>query len=70
MSSATVVANIAAAPTPCTVRAAMSTGAFGASPQINDETANTARPPTYVVRRPMMSPSDPAPSTSAANATA
>ncbi len=39
-----MVANIAAAPTPCTVRAATRNPAFGARPQASEDRANSAKP--------------------------
>jgi hypothetical protein len=44
LSSANVVANMAAAPMPCTVRAMISTLGLGASPHIRDEIAKIASP--------------------------
>lgn len=41
-----MVANMAAAPLPCTVRAVMSTPGSGASPHVSDEIAKIASPAT------------------------
>ena len=65
-----VVANIAAPPTPCTARAAISRLAFVARPLASDAAANTARPARYTSRRPRRSPSEPSPISRAARATA
>ena len=70
LSSAIVVANIAAAPAPCTARAATSVPALGASPQASDDPANTTSPATYTLRRPTRSASEPTPSSSAASTSA
>ena len=63
---AIVVANIAAAPSPCTPRAAISRPTLGARPQASEEAAKTTSPITYTRRRPNLSATDPAVSTSAA----
>lgn len=65
-----MVANIAVAPTPCTARIATSAPAFGASPHASEATANNAVPATYTFRRPITSAAEPAPSSSAASASA
>src|SRR5581483_7079542 len=46
----------AAAPRPCTARAAISAAAVGASAQAADATVNSNRPRTYIRRRPSRSP--------------
>ena len=46
----------AAAPTPCTARAAISAAAVGASAQAAEATVNNSRPATYIRRRPSRSP--------------
>ncbi|MFY9671447.1 MAG: hypothetical protein WAK44_26135 [Trebonia sp.] len=68
--SAIVVANIAAAPSPCTPRAAISTPTFGARPHASEDNANTTRPIRYTRRRPSRSATDPTVSTSAASTSA
>ena len=45
-----------AAPTPCTVRAAISQPTVGESAQPIDASTNNAIPAAYIVRRPMRSP--------------
>jgi len=49
-----------AAPTPCSALAATRTGAFGATPQITDASANQTTPIRNTDRRPYRSPRDPA----------
>jgi hypothetical protein len=46
LSRANVVVNMAAAPTPCTTRAVISSAGSVASPQASDESAKTISPPT------------------------
>ena len=48
-----------APPTPCSARAAISSGAVGASPQSSDASANQTTPITKTRRRPYRSPSEP-----------
>ncbi len=56
---------IIAPPIPCNVRAAMSAGAFGASPQAIDVTVKMMTPSVNTRRRPYRSPAAPPNSISA-----
>ena len=49
-----------AAPMPCTARATISIGAFRATPQMADATANQTTPIRKIFLRPYLSPSPPA----------
>ena len=50
---------ISAAPTPCTARAPISSGALDERPQASDESVKTTRPIVKISRRPSRSPSLP-----------
>ena len=66
-SSARLVANMNAPPTPCTARARLSISGEVAKPQAAEATMKIAMPSTNVHRRPYWSASDPAISSSAAS---
>ncbi len=70
LSSAIVVANIAAPPTPCSPRKEISMPGPVARPQASEAAANSTSPPMYTLRRPIRSASEPAPSSRAASARA
>ena len=59
VSSASAAGETAAAPSPCTARAATSAGALGASPQASDAAPNTANPAIITRRRPARSAARP-----------
>lgn len=63
--TATVSAIMIAAPSPCTARAATSTGSVGAAPQSSEATVKSAIPARSSRRRPTRSPRRPAPTMSA-----
>ncbi len=69
-SSASEFGSIAAAPTPCKARPAMSCVASPEKAHASDASANSASPPTNMRRAPKRSPSEPAESMSAAKASA
>jgi hypothetical protein len=60
VTSAKPAGMISAAPTPCTARAAMSTGTDVATPHTSELSPNTAIPVSSTSRRPSISPSRPA----------
>ena len=64
------MANMAAAPAPCTVRAAIRKAAVGASAQASEDSANRVRPSWNSRRRPNRSASEPHTSSSAASESA
>ena len=70
LSSTSEFGSMAAAPTPCNARAAMSWLASAANPHAADASPNSASPVTNSCRAPKRSPSTPAESISAANASA
>ena len=61
--------SISPAPTPCRARAAKSGGSDGAAAHASDATTNVIKPNRSSARLPNRSPSDPAVSRTAANAT-
>ncbi|KVL14031.1 hypothetical protein WS95_23205 [Burkholderia sp. MSMB1826] len=67
-SSASEFGSMAAAPTPCSARAATSIAGATAAPHASDASANSRRPAIYRRRAPKRSPSAPADSISTANA--
>jgi MFS family permease len=62
--NAMVSAIMTAAPAPCAARAAISNPSVGATPHRADASVNTVSPASSSRRRPMMSPSRPAPTMS------
>lgn len=68
--SASEVANMTAPPIPCAPRARFRNSGLVASAQVSDEAVNRTRPPAKTSRRPRMSPSEPAVSSSDASISA
>lgn len=66
--SGSVVANMAAPPTPCAPRNAMSSRTPGASPQASEASVKSANPARKTLRRPSASPTAPQTMRSAASA--
>jgi hypothetical protein len=60
VTSASAVGAITAAPAPCTARAAISSGADGASAHASEAAPNVASPMRNTRRRPTRSPTRPA----------